>query len=355
MPASMIVHPSSLIRATGTRHGPTSGRRPLRACLLIGVCLLSAGRTVVGQTEPQRQPSATPEERAIAFLSKEVPRWSVENKCFSCHNNGDAARALFAARKLAYDVDSKSLADTSAWLSEPGRWEHNGGEGEFSDKKLADIQFSLALAAAIETGVIENKAPLLRAAEKLAANQHRDGSWWIKGDDAIGSPVTYGRILATIAARQVLRQTGEGRFSKAVARSEKWLGSQRPKTVLDAASLLTAREFKLVPEQRNHCLAVIRRGEAEPGGWGPFVTSAPEPFDTAVVLLGLSRLNSDSQSGKMIERMIHRGRAFLVNSQRTDGSWPETTRPPNAESYAQRLSTTGWATLALLATRAEKP
>jgi hypothetical protein len=48
--------------------------------------------------------------------------------------------------------------------------------------------------------------------------------------------------------------------------------------------------------------------------------------------------------------MIRRGREFLVGAQQPDGSWPETTRPPGADSYAQRISTTGWALLALLAT-----
>jgi len=48
--------------------------------------------------------------------------------------------------------------------------------------------------------------------------------------------------------------------------------------------------------------------------------------------------------------MRQRGRAYLVAAQLADGSWPETTRPAGADSYAQRLSTTGWTTLALLAT-----
>jgi hypothetical protein len=48
---------------------------------------------------------------------------------------------------------------------------------------------------------------------------------------------------------------------------------------------------------------------------------------------------------------IHRGRSFLAAQQDPDGGWPATTRPPRGESYAQRLSTTGWATLALLRTR----
>ena len=49
--------------------------------------------------------------------------------------------------------------------------------------------------------------------------------------------------------------------------------------------------------------------------------------------------------------MIRRGREFLLKSQYADGSWPETTRPPGAESYAQRVSTSGWAALALLVTK----
>ena len=49
--------------------------------------------------------------------------------------------------------------------------------------------------------------------------------------------------------------------------------------------------------------------------------------------------------------MLPVGRAYLLATQQEDGSWTETTRPAGATSYAQRISTTGWATLALLATR----
>src|SRR4029077_11876182 len=91
---------------------------------------------------------------------------------------------------------------------------------------------------------------------------------------------------------------------------------------------------------------LLRRGQADDGGWGPYVTSPPETFDTALALLGLAKSGGSDQA----RRMIARGRAFLIVRQQDDGSWIETTRPPGAESYAQRISTTGWATLALLAT-----
>ena len=41
--------------------------------------------------------AATPEERALAYLAREVPAWSRENHCFSCHNNWDGARARHQA------------------------------------------------------------------------------------------------------------------------------------------------------------------------------------------------------------------------------------------------------------------
>jgi hypothetical protein len=69
-------------------------------------------------------------------------------------------------------------------------------------------------------------------------------------------------------------------------------------------------------------------------------------FDTAVVLLALSRQTPTDET----RAWLRRGRAYLIAAQRADGSWPETTRPSGADSYAQRLSTAGWATLALLDT-----
>jgi hypothetical protein len=48
---------------------------------------------------------------------------------------------------------------------------------------------------------------------------------------------------------------------------------------------------------------------------------------------------------------IAKGRAYLVRQQLADGSWNETTRPAGQTSYAQRISTTGWALLALIETR----
>jgi hypothetical protein len=270
------------------------------------------------------------ETRAVRYLAREVPQWPVKNKCFSCHNNGDAARALIAARP-----DDPALESTLRWLRRPETWDDNGPKVDYSDKKLATLQFAHALAAAVAAG----DPALVRAADRVAALQERDGSWAVDADGQPGSPVTYGRTLATAVSRQVLVQADPARFADPIDRAQRWLRARKPGGVLDAAALLLGGR-----QDPGDCLEILRKGQTRDGGWGPYVTSPPEVFDTAVALLALTaRLDRPGVSD-----MVKRGRQYLLSNQEQDGSWPETTRPPGAESYAQRISTTGWALLALL-------
>ena len=108
--------------------------------------------------------------------------------------------------------------------------------------------------------------------------------------------------------------------------------------------------------QREGALRTLKSGQAPSGGWGPYVNVGPQVFDTALALLALDELRTTSSlaspvfSAAQLAQAVSRGRAYLIAQQNDDGSWPETTRPANQESYAQRISTTGWALLALLAT-----
>jgi len=287
-------------------------------------------------------PASRPEARAVAFLAREVPEWPVRNKCYSCHNNGDAARALYAARRVAVPFETRSLESTNRWLVRPQDWKDNDPKEEFGDQRLASLQFAHALVAAVETGAVARDETFVRAAEKVREHQDPDGSWNVDASGLAGSPITYGRTLATVVARNVLAAASPNRFAEAVRRAEAWLGTQRPRSVLDAAAILIGPATR---EQKVECLEVLRKGQSREGGWGPYVTAAPEVFDTSVALLALTGVREEAG----ILEMKARGRGFLVRAQQPDGSWPETTRPPGAESYAQRISTTGWATLALLA------
>jgi hypothetical protein len=308
-------------------------------CVLLLVAIPAAGPTA----------ERTPERRALDFLSREVPRWSRENRCFSCHNNGDAARALYTATRLAHAVPDEALADTTRWLSRPETWEENGGKDAAADKGLARIQFAAAAAAALDAGLLKDRKPLVQAADLVAEGQQKDGSWKVDAAGTTGSPATYGTCLATCLACRTLRRAGPCRFRPAIDRADHWMREVRVASVLDAAAVVLALEGSDDGDaraQRGRCLKLIREGQGQDGGWGPYVTSSSEVFDTSLVLLALVPLKDRADIGPLLRR----GRGFLLATQRQDGSWPETTRPAGGDSYAQRLSTAGWATLALLAT-----
>jgi hypothetical protein len=287
----------------------------------------------------------TPQERAIAYLGREVPAWSRENHCYSCHNNGDGARALYLARQLRLGVPRQALDGTNAWLARPEGWDEAAKNPAASDLKLARIQFTAALASAVETGAIEDRAALVRAARMLLGDQDADGSFRVDTGSAPGSPITWGTTLATTLARRSLMTAGSDQFAEAIALAERWLRESKPESLLDAAVLLLAVPDHQTVERRDALISA----QTSDGGWGPQRGAPAEPFDTAIVLLALRGLDQAQRPRAAIER----GRRFLIARQLETGGWPETTRPAGGQSYAHHVSTSAWATMALLATDAK--
>lgn len=291
-----------------------------------------------------------PEEKALNFLIREVPAWRKENGCFSCHNNGDAARALYLASRKGFDIPAVALAETTVWLKSPDRWEDNKGDPASSDKQLADVQFGAALLAAVESAHVSDRHPLSQAARRIVAAQSSDGSWQIDAVSGPGSPATYGVALATHMALRTLRSADLAETRESERRAKRWLLAASVNNTPSASALLLAFSSAVDSAEKrksDECLEYLISSQTSDGGWGPYRASPPEAFDTALALVALSSLEKRSD----MERIIRRGRQYLIAQQRADGSWIETTRPSGGESYAQRLSTVGWATIALLETK----
>jgi hypothetical protein len=89
------------------RAGPALVRSAVAAVLALALTASGFGDGPAGG-------GTAPEARAVALLAREVPRWARENHCFSCHNNGDAARALYEASRLGLRVPADATAATTA-------------------------------------------------------------------------------------------------------------------------------------------------------------------------------------------------------------------------------------------------
>jgi hypothetical protein len=313
-------------------------------------CLKTAVLLVLVAVPPSasgQSAAASPEQRAAAFLAEEVQRWSRENHCFSCHNNGDGARALYAAKQSGLAFSEEALAETTRWLTVPGSWDSGPQNPAFNDKKLIRVQFAASLAGAYAAGVVQDRQPLIEAAESLLPFQEADGSWQVRSNSPVGSPVTYGPILASYMARRSLEQADPLRFAGAIARANRWLASARAESNVDTAALVLALPAGS-PAAQEHLQTLLAAQNGD-GGWGPHAANPSEVFDTAIALLALNSLGAEKP-----QQAIPRGREFLLTQQLPSGGWPETTRPSGGTSYAQHISTSAWATLALLATHAER-
>ena len=248
------------------------------------------------------------------------------------------------ASAKGHDIGT-SIDDTLTFLKQPAAWNQSKAAAGFDDKQLARVQFASALAVAHGHG----RAPrgdLESAARLLIADQKPDGSWTLDQSQSIASPATYGTIIATGSARATLLASGLGPGHPAIAGADKWIRGLKPQNVIDCAAVILALDRALDPaagELTRGCVVILRNGQSRDGGWGPYVTAAPQVFDTAMAVQALQVLD-----GSEFTDRIAKGKAYLVSQQRPDGSWPETTRPADQESYAQRISTTGWALLALL-------
>jgi len=251
-------------------------------------------------------PAAGGVAEAIRYLEDEVPRWRRENNCYSCHNNGDGARALFAAGRR------EAAADSLRWLENPDQWD---------DKPLARVQFASALAAA-------GSPVLARVADRVRRDQQSDGHWRVDEETGPGSPATYGPVLGTYLARRILEQAGGEAYRDSIARANAWLAAREVSHPLDLAARVMALRG---PGD----IARLLKLQAPNGSWNS------EPFDTAVAILALKSEPAASEA-------VQRARKYLLETQLEPGGWPGTTRPAGGGSYAQHISTTAWCLLALL-------
>jgi hypothetical protein len=340
-----------------------SARRRVAPSVFIVALAVVGGASfasnVAAQSPPAAGEGANAEvaiRRGLDFLAVDVPNWPREHQCFSCHNNGDAARALLVAGRMGRQTPDESLTSTSGWLADPARWPEITGDEPFKDEELAAIQFGAALVEAIQAGAIPDRRPLLEAARQIAAFQDEAGSWTVDGSGLGGSPVAYGQTLATALARRALVVAGEGRepnpFGERIAAADRWLRATEPAATSELAGALiglrgATDESAVAPRER--AIRLIGQAQGPSGGWGPFENYRPEAFDTGVVLVALAgETQTDQTQTDQTRGWIEAGRRYLVETQLDDGTWPPTTRPAGAESYAHRVSTTAWAVLGLV-------
>ena len=307
-------------------------------------------------------------DRAVTSLGADVPRWHAEHGCFSCHHDGDGARALIVAHRAGHEQHAGSLHKTLAFLESPSIWRENGADGPFQDRRLATVQFSTTLGAAVASGLLDFP-PLLASIELLLAEQAPSGTFATVVPGVLGGPTSWGSAWATAQALSTMRlvftdpRTPDGvrtRTHQALERAADWLAMLESAAVCDHAAIVlglssaahaagTCIDWR---RAQDRAIEALLTAQGSTGGFGPHARRPPEVFDTAAALLALCTAAS---TDPRIAGARARARDWLREQQLDDGFWRETTRPSGGISNAQSSSTTAWALEALLAAMVNDP
>ena len=187
-----------------------------------------------------------------------------------------------------------------------------------------------------------------------STHQRDDGSWRLSESQMLGGATFYGTCARqrrwrgrSLAARPPDACRARWRTPTLAATAQPQRCSTRRRFSSDSVRE-TDRGGR---RQRGRALDVLKRGQGR--------MAAGAVRDVAVRAVrhraggaGAGRSVGARRCAPRIRTAIwpRHARARGISSARRmpDGSWPETTRPPNGESYAQRISTTAWALLALL-------
>ena len=286
---------------------------------------------------------------ATQYLKTEALSWRTENACFSCHNNGDAMRALFECSTSPLPFRTSQWKESLLWLEAPRKWkEANSTEVKLSPA-LAIIQFGNTMLAAEKKGLLSvDEDRHRRAANSLIETQHPEGYWALEAIGHLGSPATYGNQLGTAMALRVLENSGSKQAEAAIQKSIRWIAQMQPQANIDLAAGV---EILKRSDKSDHIklaktwTQLLVQQQNKNGSWGPYASRFGEPFDTAIALLAVApfvSLHSEYRTA------LNRGRQFLIDTQESTGGWPETTRPSGGNSYAQHISTSAWALEALV-------
>lgn len=319
--------------------------RPIVTVVLLVVPALASAE------EPKRTKSDETIDRGLAFLVKDARAWKKEYNCASCHHAALVIWALREAKQRGRTVDEPFLAEYTKWVAE-------SGDGKTSIVRPAGIPkalnakavwFALALGADPKRDATAQKG-LDLLLKTVKGDQTENGSWasWPETRPPIfGNSDESMTALATLALLPVTDEP----TTAARDRGVKWLSETKtdndPQSI--AMRLVLWKRLNRPAKEWEPLVQLIKDRQNDDGGWSQAKGMVSDAWATGQALYALAEAGVKSD-----EKVVDRGRTFLVKTQREDGSWPMMSRPtkPGDKVVEGKIAITGagsaWAVLGLV-------
>ena len=302
-------------------------------CLFPAFGLLALSSVVnlaaVAADEPAAAPTAveTAIDRGLAFLAKDALAWKAEHACVSCHHAGHIVWAMNEAKRRGHAVDEPVLAELTKWMAESGEGRTSLPRPEGRPKALNTkaLHFALCLASNPQPDEVTQQGAKLLL-ETVRSDQTENGSWsaWpetrppIFGDS--DECMTALAALALLSAAEAGDETAKAAVDKSMA----WLAAtptdDDPQSV--ALRLVLWTRLARPADEWSPLVTRIKERQNADGGWSQTAEMASDGWATGQALYALSHAGIAAD-----DAAIARAQAFLIATQREDGSWPMISRP----------------------------
>jgi hypothetical protein len=329
---------------------------------------LPAARADDPAPDPAAVRSAVTKSLPLLQDGAESFRERSEGRCISCHHQGLILQTVALARGRGFAVvEKQARAEVERVhgfyarrrdlyeraLTDPAAARRADAYGNFT----VHVGYWLWGLAAEQ---VAPDAVTATAARLLAARQSDDGHWDFA--DGARAPMQAGDFTTTALAAFVLQQYGPKDHAEAmgrhVARAREWLLKNHPRTTDDKAFRLFGLHWVGAgAEERKQATRQLLDGQRADGGWGQQDNMPSDAYATGLALVSLHQAGGLAAA----DPAYRRGVAYLLKTQREDGSWFVKTRAIPSNPYfesgfphgkSQFISYAGscWATMALTLT-----
>ena len=325
----------------------------MRSSLVLAAFLLAPP---LGADEPKPTPDRVRSavEKALPLIQKGAVGHREQRTCFACHNQGVPMLALTTARSRGFDVAAdemrKQLEFIDAFLAKnrdnylKGRGQ--GGQADTAGSALWTLELGGAKAN-----------PTTAAVAEYLLQHHKDLDYWRATSNrppSEASPFT----TSYVALRGLQTFGTEEQKERIEARFEKvrdWLVRTPAKDTEDRVFRLWALKIADadVEEIETAARDLLKRQHPE-GGWAQLDSMKPDAYATGSALVVLHETGQLSA----IDPAYQKGMAFLLKTQREDGSWFVKSRSKPFQTYFESgfphgpdqfisIAASSWATTAL--------
>jgi len=324
---------------------------------MIGLAVILFSLSATAQESPKPEEVGQAIERGLGFLVKDALAWKAEHNCVSCHHAALVVWSMREAKQRGHAVDEKVLVELTQWMAESGDGKTGVPRPTGIPKALNAKAVWLALALSADPqpdAAAQQGLSLLWSTVK--SDQTETGAWasWPETRPPIfGNSDDSMTALATLAILPAAT-SGDNEARAALDQGVKWLTETKcdddPQSV--AMRLVLWRRLGRPVEEWQPLVRLIQERQDPDGGWSQAQDMASDAWATGQALYALAHAGIRPD-----DPVIARARAFLIATQRDDGSWPMTSRPtkPGAPGATSLIPITGagsaWAVLGLVRNR----